>query len=440
MSLNDNTDDKGFSPLSLGFEVDRGSSLGLLSPGRSLTDYSTGLGGDVVTKTKFKLSAGSVKYYLVCSNGKIYESDPLSPPGYVLKDNVVGKTFSSDCHAIVYRDALYITSTTDIYYDDFTFTIKDLDWWTATKSKTALTAGVPHKMFEFGKVLYILNGNKIFSWDGTTARDDAFTLPVGWIITDVEIDNDVIYLTIVKNVNDYSVYSETKIIVWNGISPDEWLREVPVFTTAISAIKKADQGFLFWAGLNIYFFDGYNYTWLRQISTTPNFNQIVAFNGKIYYVDNGVSCYNTLFKIFSNPVYSNTTINVIDITYLDFIDIFSPNAKYYRALTNNVAGLTFYSNRYDLINSYIRKIIVTFSSPLATNSSYTLILYDETGNSIYTNTISKALDGAKSVVIRKNLSKKLNQLQLLLTFNNAANSKIRSIVIYYEPSENYVGK
>jgi hypothetical protein len=219
-SLSDYTGDKGFSPSSYGFEVDRGgSTLGLLLRGRTLTDVSTGLDGAVVTKTKFKVSGGSMKYYLVCSNGKIYETNYSSPTSnHTLKDTVTGVTFDTNSHAIVYKDGLYITSTTDIYFDNFAFSAPAKNWWTSVKSKTALTTGVPHKMFEFGNKLYILNGNKIASWDGTTAEDEAFLLPVGYIITDAEVDNDVVYLTIVKNENNAFVYTETKIIVWNGIS------------------------------------------------------------------------------------------------------------------------------------------------------------------------------------------------------------------------------
>lgn len=443
-SLTDFTGDKGFSPSSYGFEVDRtGTTLGLLSPGRALSDVSTGLDGAVVTRTKFKVSGGSMKYYLVCSNGKIYETNYSTPTSnHTLKDTVTGVTFDTNSHALVYKDGFYVTSTTDIYYDNFAFSAPAKNWWTSVKSKTALTAGVPHKMFEFGNALYILNGNKIASWNGTTALDDAFTLPTGYIITDAEVDNDVIYLTIVKNDSSFSIYTETKIIVWNGISAATWLREVNVFTPAISAIKKADQGFIFWAGGDVYFFDGYNYQWLRH-SSSPNFNKIIAFEGKIYFVDTyGISCYNTRFKIFSSPVYiTNTvTVNTIDIVNLDYIDIFTTEPKMYRASSNSQSSVTFYSNRYLLPAAIIRKMIFVFSTPLATNSTYTVSLIDESGSAVKTDTISKAVDGAKSVVMRNNLSVRLNLLQLSVLFGNSANSKIEYIIIFYDNSEDYVGK
>lgn len=443
MSLSDYSADKGFSPLSRGFEVDRSSQLGLLLPGRSLTDYSTGLSGNIITSCKYNAASTTPLYCLVTDSSNIYSTTLISPT-HTLKDTATGKTFSANSSAYFYKNGLYITSSTDIYYDDTTFTVKDKTWWTTTKGRTALTSGVPHKIFEFNGVMYILNGNVIASWDGTTATDAAFTLPTGWIITDAEIDNDVIYLTAVKRVIDYSYYTETKIFVWNGISAINWLREVAVFTPGISAIKKVDQGFVFWAGKDMYFFDGYNYQWIRYVSQTPNFNQVAALNGNIYFSTyNGIASYNTRLKIFTHPVLCADTINAINVSYLDYIDIFSTlvsTSKMYRCSVNNYSGSVFYSNRYFLGNVRVRKIVYAFNSALATNSSYAVNILDESDASVYSNTISKALDGAKTLVVRNNLNVKLNTLQLKVSFDNAANSAIRFIQIFYEPSENYVGK
>lgn len=443
MSLSDYSGDKGFSPLSKGFEVDRSSQLGLLLPGRGLTDYSTSLSGNIMTVTKYNGTGTSPFYCLVTDSSKIFETT-TSTPAHTLKDTATGKTFSANSSAYFYKNGLYITSSTDIYYDDTTWTIKDKTWWTTTKSKSALTSGVPHKIFEFNGVMYILNGNVIASWNGTTATDAAFTLPVGWIITDVEIDNDLIYLTAVKRVIDFNYYTETKIFVWNAISTTTWIREVAVFTPAITAIKKADQGFVFWAGKDMYFFDGYNYQWIRYVAQTPNFNQVVASNGNIYFVTlNGIASYNTRLKIYTHPILCADTIYAINDVYLDYIDIFATavtTPKMYRCSANNYSGSVFYSNWYDLGNSRITKIVYGFSTVLTTGASYAVNFLDESGSSVYTNTISYALDGAKTLITRNQLDKKLSLFQLKVSFDNAANSPIRFIHIYYEPSENYVSK
>lgn len=440
-SLSDYSGDKGFSPFSKGFEVDRRSSLGLLTPGRALTEYSTNISGNIIANTKYKTSGGYYSYYLISDTAKIFESNATTV-SHVLKDTASGKTFTAGItSALVYKDQLYITSTTDIYNDNFTFTVKDKTWWTTTKGKTALTSNVPHKLFEFNGIMFGLNGNKVFSWDGTTANDAALTLPAGWIITDAETDNDKIYLTTAKCVNDYAWYTETKILVWNGFSATTWEREVNVFTPAISAIVKADQGFIFWASRDMYFFDGYNYQWIRYVESSPNFNQVEVFGGNVLFVAyQGVASYNTRLKIYTHPLLYTGNILTIGVAFTDYIDIFTDSAKMYRGTTNNYAGCTFYSNWYELGNAVIRKIVYGFASALATNSSYTINILDESTAAVYSDTISKTKDGAKTLVVRNNLNIKLNLAQLQMTFDNAANSSLRFIHIFYEPSENYVGK
>lgn len=441
MSLSDFSGDKGFSPLSKGFEVDRRSSLGLLTPARALTEYSTNLSGNIIAKTKYKTSGGSFSYYSISSTGKVFETN-ASTAAHTLKDTITGKTFTAGIsHALVCEDGLYITSENDIYFDNFSFTAPDKTWWTVTKGKTALTTGVPHKIFEFNGTKFVLNGNKIASWRGATFNDAALTLPTGWIITDAVIDNDKIYLTISKNVNDYAWFTETKIIVWNSFSADTWDREVNVFTPAISAIVKADQGFIFWASRDMYFFDGYNYQWIRYVESSPNFNQVETFGGNIYFVaSQGVASYNIRLKIYTHPLYYAGNITSIGVAYLDYIDIFTDNAKMYRGTTNTYAGATFISNWYELGNVKIKKVVIGFNSALATNSSYTINILDETTAAAYVKTISRAANGAKTKVVLINVNKRFSLLQFRMSFDNAANSAVRFIYIYYEPLEHYAGK
>jgi hypothetical protein len=71
-----------------------------------------------------------------------------------------------------------------------------------------------------------------------------------------------------------------------------------------------------------------------------------------------------------------------------------------------------------------------------------LDIYDETGTSAYNKVISRAVHGAVSVVTLNNIShpNPINLMQLRLVFGNAANSGIRFIKIFYEPSEKYVSR
>jgi hypothetical protein len=447
MSLNDNFSNKGFSPNSLGFEVDRGTSTGVLLPGRSATDYTTGssgatLGGNVMSSTKYYKAGIGFVYYLVTDNGKIYQTI-VSPPVHTLKDTV-GSTVFDSCY--VYKNNFYATSATNIYRDDTSFSVKDATWWTGTKGKTALTSGVPHKIFEFNGVMYVTNGNKLVSWDDTTANDAAFTLSAGWIITDVLIDNDTIYIAASYSTINSGFNPPTKIFVWNSFTTITWTKEIEFFCSPISAMVKANGSIYLFTGRGLYILNSYlgSFKPLRTLSTSPNYNQVLYFNGNIYFATyQGVGCYNTQFDIYSVPiVYAAYSIASINIGYLDHIDIFNTNSNMYRYIYNTYSGNTFFTNKYDLQNGFIRKMIVCFNGQLPTNSSYTFSIFDESVSSVYSATISNASNGAVTVVPINNISfpKPINYAQLRIAYNNTANIGINFIKIFYEPSETYVSR
>ena len=427
--------------MSYGFEVDRTTTLGLLCSGRNLIDYSTNLADNIVSKTEYRITSLGSGYVSIGDAGKVYFTD-LANPTHTVKDTITGKNFDTNSCAFTYKDGLYITSQNDIYYDDFTFTIKQKTWWTVTKGKTALTTGVPHKIFEFNGVMFVLNGNKIASWDGTTATDAAFTLPTGWVITDAQVDNDNIFLTAYLSLNGFGYNRPSRIFVWNGITTITWQREIPVASTDLQSIKKADQGFVLFGGSNMYFFDGYNIQWLRYIPNTPNFNQVIYANGNVLFVAyQGIASYNTRFKIYTHPISWTGAINTLGVGFLDHIDIMSASGNhFYRGVTNTCTSTIFYSNWYDLQNSFVRRVEVCFSTPLATGATYDFRIYDESGNAVYTRTISRAVDGNITKFSINPVGVRAAVAQVRMTWNNSANSNIRYIKLFYEQSENNFSK
>jgi hypothetical protein len=451
-SLSDFYSNGGFSPNSVGFEVDRGSNLGVLLPGRSLTNYSTSgttLSGNVLTSIN---DGNNGVYYLATSTGNIYQS-VLYPVSHTLKDSTIG----TPSHSYIYKGFLFITTSTDIYYTDTGFTVKNKTWWTGTQGKTALTSGVPHKIIEFQGVMYITNGNKLASWDGSTSVNAALTLPTGWIITDAIVDNDTIYMaaSFLSTNNDYA--PKTKIFGWNTFTPATWQKEVDVFTGVITAMIKADvtgqrrSVILLFSGTGLYLLSEYYGTftcnWIRNFNHLPNFNGVAIANGNVYFANNGhgIASYNTHFNTLTYPVYYASTIDAINIGYLDYIDIFTDAANMYRADLNgsaNTPNATFYSNRYDLQNGKIRQIIIGFNAPLPTGSTYTLSIVDETGATAYSEVISNSNKGSVSVVVISNIAHAypINIAQLKLAFNNSANVGINFIKIFFEPSEMYVNR
>lgn len=429
-------DDKGFSPDSAGFEINNEYYLGLLLSGRSLTLKSSALGVSVIGSYLYNL-AGTFYYYSIDKLGKLYAS-ALSNLTTTLKFTESVKNYSDLSDIIVYNDALFITSTTDILKSDFSFTgaDPDYDWWTATLSKTALTSTVPHLLFEFNGILYITNGNKLASWDGTTANNAILTLPTGWTITAVEILNNRIYLAATQGFlsgND-TYNAPVKIFIWDGYSTS-WIDEKKIKTRAINAMVEMDGLIYFFANSSLYVFDGYSYRKLRFLGSTITKHKFAVYNSNLYFVlANGVGCYDSLYKSFSIPVKSSKLVNVLKIGSLSNIDLITDEGKAYRCSDNNDLN-PFYSNPYTFPQPiYIRKIEILFSWVLTNNTTYDIKVLDEKEATVHTKTISHTVDNA---IIKKEyqLDQQLDAFRIEVDNNHADNSPIRWIKVYYEPSE-----
>jgi hypothetical protein len=76
----------------------------------------------------------------------------------------------------------------------------DFTWWTRTiptgAGQTALNTLYPHPMEVVEDTLFIADGNKINTWDGTTAVTAQFSLPTGFVITALKVHTDGRYLKI----------------------------------------------------------------------------------------------------------------------------------------------------------------------------------------------------------------------------------------------------
>ena len=401
----------GFSPESLGFDVGRmDEKIGLLLPGQTLTEYSTNLADNIMASVPY-FRNNAFYYYSIGDKGNIYETVASITVSHTVKHTETGhsKAYGNDSGIIIYYGELFISSETDIYKDDLTFTVNDYDWWTtvplnsAGQNMPALTSGVPHILFDFGDRLHITNGNLIARWDGTEAVNNALKLPNGWKITDVEINGTDIYITAVYGSQNSSYNLLSKIFVWDGKNTDA-LREVPFNTPGLNVIVKSETGFLLFAGKSIFFFDGYNYTWIRNMTEGTTREKVVSYKGVIYFVDYGkVWAYNTRFKSFYCPLNpalpANAVITCMNIGFNDQIDLFVDVAtaipgKFYRT-TTQASGMIFYSNWYEIINTSVEKMEIvfgpTFSEPigygLKSGADYTVNIYNFKNEIVHTKNI-----------------------------------------------------
>lgn len=445
-SISPNYPTGGFSPESVGIATDLyNENLGLLSPGKTFSESSANITGHIFASTNYYRSAPY--YYSINNLGQIFETNVITK-AHSLKYAETTKTYTDNSGIIVYGGNLLITSTTDIYKDDFTFNVNGGGWWTYTKGQPALTAGVPHILFEFNNYLFITDGNKIHRTDITNVKNSLLVLPSGWIITDIEIDKDTIYILASFSSNDPSFNTPSKIFTWNGYSIN-WQGETNLTLPNINAIVKAESGFIVFGGKAIFYFDGYNYQFLRYVTEDPTRESIVSFNGKIYFRNyKDIWVYNTRFKSFTCPykaiVGADDYISVINIGYAGRLDYFlntGSSDKFYSASTA-ASDVTFYSNWYDLGNIYIRKIEIVFgpndASPttwgLQSGAAYTFNLYDEKNSVIYSKSLTYANKG-NIIKYTDRLNKQINLLKASVNFGHSACSPIKYIKIYYDGAE-----
>lgn len=288
-------------------------------------------------------------------------------------------------------------------------------------------------------MLYITNGNKLWSWDGTTARDSGtgtLTLPTGWVITAYEILNNRIYLAAVQATtsSNTSFNTPVKIFVWDGYSTS-YIDEKKISTGVITAMKEMDGLIYFFANSSLYAFDGSSYGKKKYIGVAVTKHNISVSSGKLYFpITGGIGCYDSIYKSYSAPIKTSKSVSILKIGWGSSIDLITTEGKAYRCSSNNDIT-SFYSNYYSYaLPIYIRKIDILFQGTLSSGATYDVKLLDEKGTAVNTKTISYAVDTA---IVKKSyrLNYNLDYWRLQVDFNNAANAAIVWIKIYFDDSQ-----
>ena len=433
--------DGGYGVNTTGVETSRYlSNLGRLVQGRLLDDLSDNVADNILASTQANYSGGALRYLAIGDAGKIYQiAAALSLTTTVLATES-NNTYDTNSDVLVYKDKAYYTATTDIAQSSITGTSLDHDWWTNTKSKSALTAGVKHKMITFFDTMYITNGNVLASWNGATAVDAALTLPENWVITDVVIFQNQLYISASYYVDDTTYNTDTKIFVWDGANPASttWQQEIDIDTATIGSMRVVNQNLYFFAARSLYLLVGYQAKLVKNIgtSTMPNWKQLGVYGSTLYFATStGIHGYDTRFDALSNPIYTTDTINNFFIGLNDTFAIATPTNKLYRATSNSgVTNSIFYSNVIDFNQPvFIRRVEILFADALVSGADYDISILDEKDTVVYTEDITYADDGA-IVKFSDNKMKavSVDSMEFKLVNNNGANSPIVAIHIYYE--------
>ena len=202
VSMSNELSDGGLSPNSKGINLF--ASPGLLLPSDSPYFYQGTPASNVVdykgviawSSTQTNVAPGPARavsannandgrFYLVGDSGQVTQAATDTVRDYIEKKTDIA----------YYKGDLYVTSTTNIAFCNYDFSVNDFTWWTGTKGRTALNSAYPHKMCQYGGTLYIIDGNYVHSWDGTTATYNALDLPTGFIATDITTYGNLIYIS-----------------------------------------------------------------------------------------------------------------------------------------------------------------------------------------------------------------------------------------------------
>jgi len=427
--------DGGYSPDSI-IETGRDSdNVGLLTWGRAYAESSTNIAG-IVQASALGYRGSSFFRYSIDGSGRLYETN-VSTFTHTVKYTESTKTYNSYSSILSFKDKLYITSTTDIYRESYSFTENDENWWTGTLAKTALTAGVPHILFEYNDLMYITNGNKVWSTDGTTGNTTGFnTLSItdDWIIYQVLTKGDEIYLFAAFKQISSQFQTYQKIFVWDGYS-ESWNREINLPVGRVFSVTNTINGLFFATSTGLYAFDGYNY------SIIPNIRNILYMvpRGKdLFYTDDSYIyrydlLYKAVYKIGNKP--SSDPITHIFYDYHQIISIFTQGAttsKYFTYSFNSAATPSFFTNYYEFETPvWLRKVEILFSGTTPVSTNYSLYIRGELDQELQ----SIPITTVGIMKWQKNVNHHVDKFRLQLFSNYAGNRTPTWIKIYYEPSE-----
>ena len=417
----------------------------------------------VATSEEFRNPVSNNRWAIDSSSNlyTISNSETISSPIGGSKGYTLGTTDMVPFDDVLgsHNPGLYISSNTDITrlsWNGSAYSIGAEQFWTSTKSKTALTGSIPHPLLVYQNQLWIGNGAHLpnMNTSGTANDDASWVLDINESITALGIDPGTGLMMVgVKAIVQGSISSvlpaKNFIYLYDGYSAQA-RRKIPVQGTVYSFTTVGGQVFV---GIDnsIGIWNGNGITFLRRLSvgTIPwkhrvaaNNNYLLVADGKqlLAYGDiqNGKKAWFPLYKNTSTSdsldVVFQQASGIIGTSYdgshINFIDLFD---------TNNGAGSgVFYTNNINFERPvFIRgfRVFTTgISSADASSGLGGVALVDEKG-ATYTPTQTKfKVASGTQYVFDFPMEKKLQTLQPVITLDTAVFGIVR-IIVYYDPAE-----
>lgn len=354
---------------------------------------------------------------------------------------------------------IYITSATDITRLSGTIggglSVGAEAFWTSTKSKTALTTGIPHPLLVYQNQLWIGNGNHLpnMNTSGTANNDASWVLDINEEITALGIDPGTGLMmlgvrTVASSGTSASFPAKYFIYLYDGYSAQS-RRKIPVqgavfsFTTVGGQIMVGiDNSIGLWNGNGVSF--------VRRLSSTgstPYKQRCAAVNNHFFVADglqvlgygdiqNGKKAWYPFYKNNASgsalDIVFQQSVGTIGTTYdgstIKFLQLFD---------TGNGAGSgMFYTNNINFERPVSIKGIRVFTTGITTTAGIGgVALIDENGTT-HTPTVSKFVV-ASGTTYRFDFifgGQKLQTMQPVLTLDTQAFGIVR-IIIYYDAAE-----
>lgn len=191
--LADYVSDAGFSPLYKGHNLFK--EKGVIHPQPQRTYL-----GSAQTNYNFIASCIDPSYlgndaYLVDSYGRFYYLAPGNSLVTPQSDNGGGRNYiKATTDMKVFKGSLFVTSDTNIAkLDGSNLSTLTANWWTGL-GRPSLATAVRHPMEVVEDTLYIADGAKIHTWDGSTSVYQAMQLPQSFYINALHIHPNGQYL------------------------------------------------------------------------------------------------------------------------------------------------------------------------------------------------------------------------------------------------------
>lgn len=453
MSTSDELADGGFSPLSKGINLF--ASPGLVLPGALPVDQSSGVTtGGIFAWSSWhtNVSPGigrGLGSLLSNQDGKFFT---LSDAGAAtLADSDTGRNYvANESDMIRYASAatpnLFSSSQTDICLSNFDFSVQDYTWWTGTKGKAALTAGVPHHFTQYGAILYWTNGRVIQSWDGSTANDAALNLPFGYIATDIEVHQNLIFIAASKfDPIGGGECIDNRIFTWDGFSPtfiDEYVVQQRIDSLIVfgGVLYVTTQKFMG-------YFTGATISPLYPLTSPVYHYQYAITNDRLYLLQGSdLLCYGNPIvskpKFFSFPLKHSASLIGINSYRVGKIAYAYASASGAWSDVNgsDSTGVAFYSNKMNFGRQVkIRKIILE-TELLASGAVQTTQYIDDEAATQTPSSSSGVFSYALHGAVGKHKHNVFNTpathtAQFKHTFTTGPNKGLRRATVWYEASE-----